>query len=203
MEHAALIPYGYCQCGCGQQTALALKTYSARGRKKGEPVPFIQGHASRLLRGEASPHWRGGKTSSREGYVFQYQPTHPRASAGGYVFEHILVVERAIGKPLPLSAEVHHVNENPADNRNHNLVVCQDLAYHKLLHVRMRARKACGNANFRACRTCKRYDDPARLVFYATAMHHRQCSIEARQKRRDAARALRPMPRGSHQTEGA
>jgi hypothetical protein len=36
------IPYGYCQCGCGQKTSLAKAT--ERGNKKGKPTRCLHGH---------------------------------------------------------------------------------------------------------------------------------------------------------------
>ena len=41
----------------------------------------------------------------------------------------------ALGKPLPAGAEVHH---HTYDGHNSQLVICQDSAYHHLLHSRMR-----------------------------------------------------------------
>lgn len=42
-------------------------------------------------------------------------------------YVHILVAEKALGRTLPKGAEVHHVNEDRADNRNTNLVICENL----------------------------------------------------------------------------
>lgn len=50
-------------------------------------------------------------------------------------------VARVLGYALPRKAQVHHVDENPRNNANTNLVVCEDAAYHKLLHRRMRERR--------------------------------------------------------------
>ena len=59
---------------------------------------------------------------------------------GRRTYEHIVVAEKALGKPLPKGARVHHVNLDTHDNRRRNLVICPDEAYHQLLHKRMRER---------------------------------------------------------------
>lgn len=76
---------------------------------------------------------------------------------------HRVIAERALGKPLPLRAVVHHVDENKANNANSNLVICEDRPYHILLHVRQRAYDGCGNAGFRRCVRCRGWDDPGLL----------------------------------------
>lgn len=69
---------------------------------------------------------------------------------------HVAVAERALGKPLPVGAEVHHVDGDKWNNANENLVICQDHAYHALLHVRARVVRLGGNPNTqRTCADCK------------------------------------------------
>ncbi len=46
--------------------------------------------------------------------------------------------EQAMGKKLAGKHPVHHANGDCSDDTNSNLVVCEDAAYHALLHKRMR-----------------------------------------------------------------
>lgn len=134
----------------------------------------------------------GGPVAGPSGYRIIVVPGHPRAKKTKgltpYVLEHIVIAEAALGKPLPPKAVVHHHNKNRADNRNQNLVICNDTAYHSLLHTRMEAMAATGNPNFRRCNLCKQYDDPLNLTISAGHCHHRACAGKYSKARRDAAR---------------
>ena len=164
---------GFCACGCGART----KT----GR-------HIRGHA---MKGDTHYAWRGGR-STNSGYHIVQRPNHPRA-VNGYVREHILIAEKALGKPLPLGAQVHHVDMNRLNNASNNLVICQDNAYHFLLHTRARAKAACGNANWLRCLYCSSYSDPA-VMHHVNGRrpYHRECHNQYER----AQRAKKRMKRG-------
>ena len=87
--------------------------------------------------GEMSNGWKRGWYIS-QGRKFIYSPDHPFRKKGGYVQESRLVTEKALGKYLKRTEVVHHVDENPLNNKNKNLVICQDENYHRFLHKRMR-----------------------------------------------------------------
>lgn len=91
----------------------------------------------RNISGAANPNWKGG-IATKSAYIRRHAPAHPRADSWGYVDEHVLVAERALGKPLPAGTQVHHRDENRRNNDPGNLVICQDRAYHALIHARRR-----------------------------------------------------------------
>ena len=115
----------------------------------------------------------------QNGYVSVYRADHPRASASGAVYEHVLVVERALGRFLKNEEQVHHVNGDKTDNRNRNLVACEDMAYHKLLHVRAKVLKAGGDPNAQrlcsACRRLKSFQEFNRMVANKSDGRQRRC----------------------------
>jgi hypothetical protein len=67
-------------------------------------------------------NWRGGRSVTIRGYVRVWAPDHPLANRDGYVLEHRKVVYDA-GIEIPEGFHVHHVNEDPSDNRLENLEV--------------------------------------------------------------------------------
>ncbi len=53
--------------------------------------------------------------------------------------QHVLIAEKALGRELPEGVVVHHHDKNRSNNSNQNLVICEDRAYHSLIHARMRS----------------------------------------------------------------
>jgi hypothetical protein len=96
--------------------------YLLRGRAEGLRLAFARKQVRREFpRGDASPHWRGGRRKSSQGYIEVFRPDHPKARPNGYVFEHRIVWEQQHG-PLPDGWHIHHVNGTKDDNRSENLV---------------------------------------------------------------------------------
>ena len=88
-------------------------------------------------------------------------PDHPNANKNHRITEHRYLAAKALGKPIPVMCVVHHHN---GTFRGGFLVICQDSAYHKLLHVRMRAYKETGDPHKRKCSFCKEWDDPEDMM---------------------------------------
>jgi hypothetical protein len=166
------IDYGFCKCGCGKPTNLANRTRSECGHLKGKPLDFINGHNGR---GKNSARWKGGKYTRKDGYIFLTLPNHPRAGKNGQVMEQIIIAESVLGKPLPEKSVVHHIDGNPSNNEKTNLLICEDNNYHKLIHQRGRAYKACGHADYRKCRICLQYSEPTTMYKERTSYRHYQC----------------------------
>ena len=93
----------------------------------------------RLRSPENHPSWKGGRRINHQGYVEVLRRNHPRTRGNGYVFEHILVAERKLGRPLKLNEQVHHINKIKTDNRPENLLVL-DIAEHARLHGKEKKR---------------------------------------------------------------
>jgi len=195
---------GLCECGCGEKTTVANKTDRHANMIKGVPMRFRSGHHIKNKHGEEAPGWKGGTKRHSEGYLSIKNPSHQRASAEGYVYEHLLIAESALAKPLPAGAVVHHVNRKRGDNSNGNLVICQDTAYHLLLHQRERAFRATGHANYRRCYHCHEYDAPENLYLCASGNkkgYHRKCHAAYEYQRKRKLK-VEPLSRDCAMSEG-
>mgnify|MGYP001213340056 CR=1 FL=1 len=106
---------------------------------------------------------------------------HPKATKKGYVYAHVLVVEKTLGKYLPPNVVIHHVDNNPRNNNASNLVVCENQQYHMLLHRRTTALRECGHANWRKCNICQQYGqaDTMSIVkqgYNGDRSYHKKCA---------------------------
>lgn len=87
--------------------------------------------------GPRNPNWKGGRTIASNGYVLIKLPGHHLADVRGYVYEHRLVAERKLGRPLEPGEEVHHVNHDKADNSPSNIEIYPSRAHHFVQHRRV------------------------------------------------------------------
>ena len=146
-----------CKCDCGGMVRAVGDRLKNRGTKSCGCL--------KNRKGKDSPLWKVGL---RAGYV--------RINDNGFRdSEHRMIIEGVLGKPIPLNAVPHHIDENRENNTKTNLISCEDRAYHNLIHARMRAKKECGDANWMRCCYCKTHDAPANMYIRPdrrTARHY-------------------------------
>jgi len=84
--------------------------------------------------GSLNHNWRGGRLVASNGYVLlRVGVGHPLADVRGYAYEHRVVAERKIGRPLVPGEQVHHIDENKQNNAPENLEVLT-VQEHKVEH---------------------------------------------------------------------
>ena len=149
--------------GCYEKTAgrgWCMKHYY-RWRRNGDP-----------LKGKDinKKHKRGEGTIDKNGY-------HREMDNGKEKFSHVIIIEKILGRKFPIGSVTHHVDGNKLNNINSNLVLCDSIKYHFLLHSRTRALKSCGHANWPKCVRCLQYDDPKNMYIHPTKTYayHRKC----------------------------
>ena len=95
----------------------ARKILCACGKKKNkESLCCIVCFRAKPKSGVHSPSWKGGRSYHKAGYVAVRQH-HTRK----YRFEHVLVMEKKLRRPLIKGENVHHKNGVKDDNRLCNL----------------------------------------------------------------------------------
>lgn len=81
-------------------------------------------------RPEKNYFWQGGYSVDEEGYILEKRPDHPQATAGGYVRQHRLVMEKTLGRYLTPEEVVDHKNRDTSDNDPGNLELYPSNAAH-------------------------------------------------------------------------
>lgn len=112
------------------------KDFNAKACRPCSPKPA--GHVG--IRGPLHPAWKGGFRIDRDGYVKTYAPNHPWPRRGGYVFEHVRIVEIRIGRRLHSHEIVHHVDHDRSNNTADNLRL-MTRGEHSSLHAKENAPK--------------------------------------------------------------
>lgn len=121
-----------CACGCGRETAIITHTIKALGYIAGQSYTYVRGHRS-----AAAKHYRRAP------------------GTGSLKTIHRQRAELALGRPLPKGAVVHHADGSKSPLAP--LIICQDDAYHNLLHARMVIVRAGGDPQtHRLCSRCER-----------------------------------------------
>lgn len=102
------------------------------------------------------------------------------------ILEHAYKAELALGHALPPGACVHHVDGNPSNNANANLVICENSGYHNTLHHRQRVADRGGDPDSEwFCNRCQSLRPISEFYRYQKAL----CRACNRQSRRAGKRS--------------
>jgi len=83
--------------------------------------------------GELNANWKGGVISDGHRRVLIYAPDHPYPNRKRtHVYRYRLVVEKHLGRFLSPEEVVHHINEDPSDDRLENLKIMTQSEHMKL-----------------------------------------------------------------------
>jgi len=88
---------------------------------------------------ENNKNWKGGRIKVN-GYILLRLPEHPKAK-NGYVGEHIVIMEKILGRFLIKKELVHHRNKIRDDNREKNLKLFVNQSKHIRFHNLQRGKK--------------------------------------------------------------
>lgn len=66
------------------------------------------------------------------GYVYEKRAHHPRTNSSGWIYQHVLIMERKLGRFLVDGEHVHHVNGIKHDNVESNLELKSESEHHTL-----------------------------------------------------------------------
>lgn len=91
-------------------------------------------------RGELSSGWKGGRRIDGTGRIRVISPDGHSGFCEGpgrtrMILEHRFVMEKVLGRKLKDREVVHHINENPLDNRPENLMLFPSKADHSRYHA--------------------------------------------------------------------
>ena len=128
---------------------------------------FCSHACSRKAIGPDHNHWKGGETIHSNGYRRVWVD-------GRYRWEHHVVAERVLGRPLRKGETVHHRNRDKLDNRPENLEVMHSHREHMHEHhdeIRERGKRRRNQPNpTNAARMKARWADPVHRLAMTNAI---------------------------------
>lgn len=128
------VPYGYCQCGCGERTVVNTRADRRRGWFIGQPRKYLLGHIGRskapvdyIIDPDSGCWlWQRGHHPGGHGFIHV---------DGRQCYAHRVYYERTHG-PIPEGYHVHHRCENPPCVNPEHLIALSS-SHHRLLHSRL------------------------------------------------------------------
>ena len=123
------------QCLCENKTIKVLPTcVLTRSENKVKSCGCLLHNKKKVTTAKHEPQYDHGYR-----YVYAPYSKNARKSGGhkGYIYEHRLVMENLIGRPLNGNEDVHHIDFNGLNNNPENLLLLESKA-HQRLHKRLK-----------------------------------------------------------------
>jgi len=127
-----------CKCDCGKSTLVSsghlqdghTRSCGCLCREKSSQRAALR---YRGKFGKQHPNWEGGRWKpDKRGYI------KLSLSAGGrYIYEHDLIMEKKLGRPLGKQEVVHHIDGNGGNNNPENLYLFSNNGKHTRWHKRL------------------------------------------------------------------
>jgi hypothetical protein len=172
-------------CRASAMTEQDLALGLSRMGRRNPPLATLEGTGATCIEvrmtarkdptGIKRPWLRTSRNSN--GYTELFMPWHPNALRSGYIREHVWVMSRMVGSPVPKGFEVHHMDGDKQNNSPSNLMLCTR-AQHQHMHKIMHAVNACGNPDWRPCRFCHKHDSTDAMIRHSRtrdAWCHSEC----------------------------
>ena len=119
--------WGFCKCGCSTEINIR--------RTDGELKIFHHGHNAI---GKYNSRWKGGIGSWGHGYLSILRKHHKYADKYGRVALHRYRMELMLGRYLTRKEVVHHIDGNPENNEEDNLMLFssngEHISYTTIIH---------------------------------------------------------------------
>lgn len=87
--------------------------------------------STQFKKGQRPHNWTGKPFKLSSGYMGVYC-LKPNGKMGTRM-EHTVIAERILGRPLKKGEVVHHIDGDKMNNKNSNLLICENW-YHRWLH---------------------------------------------------------------------
>ena len=102
-----------------------------RVNAKGKKIRYCSRNCAN--KGSRTPLIKQRTRRGMAGYISIWKPEHPN-NHGGRVREHVLIMEKMIGRYLKKGEIAHHINYLEDDHREENLFLCNTYKEHDKIH---------------------------------------------------------------------
>lgn len=147
---------GFCLCGCGTEIKIMTSTYEkglGHWLQKYKSGHNPRNYPKNLPKREKHHNWKSGIGKMSTDYLGVRRLHHKFVEKNGYVLEHRYRMELMLGRYLTEEEVVHHIDGNPKNNEESNLMLfvnhSEHMTYERTKDMSKRSCKICGSKKTR------------------------------------------------------